>query len=347
MTAPPVEIDGARGEGGGQIVRTALSLSLVTGRPFRIRRIRASRSSPGLGRQHLTAVRAAARVGDAETDGAERGSTELLFRPGDVRPGDYRFSTGGAGSTTLVLQALLPPLLLADAPSRITLEGGTHNPFAPPYDFLARSFLPQVRRMGPAVTAELDRPGFYPAGGGRLRAAVRPDGRRDRLELEERGPERGRRTRALVSSLPRHIAEREVSVVHAMLDLPPDAMEVVEIPGEDARGPGNAVMIELDFSEVNAVFTGFGRKGVPAEEVAAGAAREARDYLESGVPVGPHLADQLLAPMAALAGGRFVTSTPTSHTRTNAEVVRRFTGRPVSIREGADGAWTVEVPARR
>jgi RNA 3'-terminal phosphate cyclase (ATP) len=340
-----VEIDGSTGEGGGQILRSSLSLSLVTGRPVAVRRIRAARDSPGLARQHLTAVRAAAEVGGAEVEGAERSSTEVVFRPGRLRPGTHRFSTGGAGSAILVLQTLLPALIAAGEPSRVTVEGGTHNPFAPPYDFFARSFLPQLRRTGPEIASRLERPGFYPAGGGRVELEVRPGGRADRLELEERGVERGRRARAIVSALPRHIAEREVSVAHAMLDMRPDAMEVVEIPDEEARGPGNAVMIELAFAAVTAVFTGFGRKGVPAEEVASEAAREARSYLEAGVPVDPHLADQILLPLATGGGGRFVTTEPTSHARTNAWVIGRFTGREPEFRSLGDGRWRVEVPA--
>lgn len=341
-----VRVDGAAGEGGGQVLRSSLSLSLVTGRPFRIRRIRASRDPPGLARQHLTAVRAAAEIGGREVEGAELRSEELVFRPGGIRPGGYAFETGSAGSAILVLQTLIPALLTADGPSRITASGGTHNPSAPPYEFLERSFLPQLRRTGADVSAELDRHGFYPAGGGRVRLAVRPEeGPLRPLEVTERGPERARRARAVISALPRHIAERELSIAHAMLDLRPDALEVVEIPEAEARGPGNAVMIELSFAHVTAVFTGFGRKGTPAEEVAAGACRRARDYLDTGVPVGPRLADQLLVPMAAGAGGRFVTVGPTSHTRTNAAIVRRFTGREVEIREREDGACMVEVPA--
>src|SRR5262245_8861795 len=161
-------IDGSFGEGGGQILRTALGLSLVTGVPFRIEKIRAGRQKPGLMRQHLTAVNAAAQVGQAEVIGASVGSQELTFTPGKISPGDYTFAVGTAGSATLVLQTVLPALLTAAQPSFLTLEGGTHNPHAPPFDFLARAFLPLIGRMGPSVTATLIRPGFYPAGGGQF-----------------------------------------------------------------------------------------------------------------------------------------------------------------------------------
>lgn len=340
-----LEIDGSLGEGGGQIVRSALALSVLTGRAVRLHRIRAGRDRPGLRRQHLTAVRAAASVGAATVEGDEPGSREIVFRPSGVRPGRHRFSVGTAGSAVLVLQTVLPPLLTASAPSTITVEGGTHNPHAPPFEFLAESFVPQVRRMGPRVEAILDRPGFHPAGGGRLRAEIRPAGELLPLVLERRGAEADRRARAIVSALPRHIAERELSVVHAMLRLHPEALEVVEVPEEEAAGPGNAVMISLAFEAVTGVFTGFGRRGVPAEDVAREACQEAETWLESGVPVGPRLADQLLLPMAAAGAGAFRTVAPTSHTRTHAEVIRRFTGLGVQLGPHPDGGWRVAVGA--
>ena len=161
-----IEIDGSQGEGGGQILRSALTLSLVTGRPFRLHRIRARRVKPGLLRQHLTAVRAATTIGAAEVTGDELASTELLFTPGNVSHGEYTFAVGSAGSVTLVLQTVLWPLLLAPGRSRLTFEGGTHNPMAPPFEFIAEVFLPLLRRMGARVDATLVRHGFYPAGGG-------------------------------------------------------------------------------------------------------------------------------------------------------------------------------------
>lgn len=339
-----LELDGAAGEGGGQILRAALSLSVATGRPFRMERIRGGRRRPGLRPQHVTAARAAAEICDARLEGAEPGSRALTFSPGPVRPGEYRFSTGGAGSAVLVLQTVLPPLLTASGPSRLVVEGGTHAPYAPPYDFLARAYLPLVERLGPAVDARLDRPGFYPAGGGRLRVRVEPAGELGALQLTERGPERGRRARAVVSALPRHIAERELSVVHAMLRLRDDAMEVVEIPEEEATGPGNAVMIFLEAAHVTEVFTGFGKRGKPAEEVAREASRRALAHLDAEVPVGPHLADQLLLPLALGAGGVFDMVEPTSHARTHAGVIRRFTGRRIEMEERSEGRWRVRVP---
>src|SRR5690242_7527890 len=191
-------IDGSFGEGGGQILRTSLTLSLVTGKPLRIERIRAGRKSPGLLRQHLAAVNAAARVGYAEVEGASLGARELTFRPQTVAAGHYQFAVGTAGSATLVLQTVLPALLTADAPSTLVLEGGTHNPYAPPFDFLEKTFLPLLNRMGPRVEARLERHGFYPAGGGRFIVEITPAQQLGRFELDDRGAITGRRARALI-----------------------------------------------------------------------------------------------------------------------------------------------------
>lgn len=181
-----VEIDGQRGEGGGQILRTALALSLVTGRPVRFRNIRARRARPGLRPQHRTAVLAAARVGAARIEGNSVGSTELEFEPTMLSPGVHHFDIGTAGSTTLVLQTILPALLSADAPSSVRIVGGTHNPLAPCFDFLERAFVPLLRRMGADVSIRLERAGFVPAGGGSLVVEVRPT-KLAPLVLHERG----------------------------------------------------------------------------------------------------------------------------------------------------------------
>lgn len=339
-----LSIDGAQGEGGGQIVRTSLALSLLTGTPFRLSNLRARREKPGLRRQHLTAVQAAAAISGASVEGAEVGSREITFQPGPVAAGDYTFAIGTAGSATLVCQTVLPALVLAGAASSLVLEGGTHNEHAPPYDFLARAFLPQLRRMGAGVEVTLERHGFYPAGGGRFRVAVSPAAAFTRVDLLERGALRGRRARALISSLPRHIAEREARVVASELGWRPDDIEIDTV---DAFGPGNAVLIELEHDSVTEVFSAVGRRGVPAERVAAEAAREAVAYLETGVPVGAHLADQLLLPMALARGGSFRTVAPTLHTRTQANIIRRFLAVEISIEQEAAAVWRVEVGPMR
>lgn len=182
-----ISIDGSHGEGGGQILRTALSLSAVTGKPFAIENIRARRSKPGLMRQHLTAVKAAAAICGAKADGAEVGSTRLRFEPGSLKAGEYAFNIGSAGSTSLVLQTVLPPLALADGASRVTLQGGTHNTGAPPFEFLDRAFLPLIRRIGFNADVELRRFGFYPAGGGEVRVEIQAPSTLEPLVIDERG----------------------------------------------------------------------------------------------------------------------------------------------------------------
>jgi RNA 3'-terminal phosphate cyclase (ATP) len=338
-------VDGAQGEGGGQILRSSLALSTMTQQPFRIVNIRAGRKKPGLLRQHLTAAKAAARVCCGHLEGAAPGSQELTFVPGPVAPGSYHFDVGSAGSATLVLQTVLPPLLTASGPSTLVLEGGTHNPHAPPFDFLAESFLPLIDRMGPRISAVLERPGFFPAGGGRFRVTVEPAAALAPFDLLERGPVTGRRARALVAHLPRSIAEREMKVVREKLRWPHECCEVVEDPG--GRGPGNAVTIAVTseavaFEAVTEVFTGFGARGVPAEVVACQAVDEAEPYLAADVPVGIHLADQLLLPFAQAGGGAFRTLPPTLHTRTNIAVIRQFTGVDIDV-ENHDGSTLIRV----
>ncbi|HWQ93565.1 MAG TPA: RNA 3'-terminal phosphate cyclase, partial [Clostridia bacterium] len=227
-----ITIDGSQGEGGGQILRTSLALSLVTGQPFRMERIRAKRRKPGLLKQHLTAVEAAKTVGCAQVEGAVLNSQTLAFQPGPVTPGNYRFAVGTAGSATLVLQTVLPALLTAAGHSTLTLEGGTHNPMAPPFDFLARSFIPQIQRMGPSVELELRRHGFFPAGGGRFHARIAPAKKLSRLDLLERGAIRSRQACVLLSKLPEHVAQRELAVVRDELNWRADecVVEAVQYP---------------------------------------------------------------------------------------------------------------------
>jgi RNA 3'-terminal phosphate cyclase (ATP) len=291
-----ITIDGSFGEGGGQILRSSLALALVTGTPVTIEHIRARRTKPGLRPQHLTAVRAAAEVGQAEVEGDAVGSQRLVFRPQAAHPGAYHFRIGTSGSTTLVLQTVLPALLVAAGPSQVTLEGGTHNPLAPPFEFFARTYLPVLRQMGHIVEARLERHGFSPAGGGRLTVSVEPAAEWRGFDLLQRGRLLGRRVRALVASLPEHIGERECATAVRKLGLRRDEAAVELIDG--SSGPGNVLLIELEFEHVCEVISGFGKRGVKAEKVAADACREARRFLDADVPVGEHLADQLLLPLA-------------------------------------------------
>ncbi len=337
-------IDGSQGEGGGQILRTSLALSLVSGQPFRIVNIRSGRKKPGLMRQHLTAVEAASAVGRARVEGAHIGSQQLAFHPGGVAAGNYRFSVGTAGSCTLVLQTVLPALLTAGSRAELLLEGGTHNPYAPPFDFLADAFLPLIAKMGPKVSAKLLRPGFYPAGGGEFTVSIEPARKLAPLHLTERGAILNRSARATIARLPRHIAERELQVVRDRLIWDAECCSVVE--AVSARGPGNILCIEIASEHITEVFTGFGERGVSAETVAGETVKAVQEYLAANVPVGRYLADQLLLPLALAGGGRFRTLSPTRHLTTNAEVIRKFLPVEVTMREMGRNDWEVRVERR-
>ncbi|MBV9881849.1 MAG: RNA 3'-terminal phosphate cyclase [Sphingomonadaceae bacterium] len=333
-----ISIDGAEGEGGGQVLRNALALSLVTGQPFRISNIRGKREKPGLMRQHLTAVEAACAIGQAECDGAAIGARELVFRPGAVRAGTYRFAVGTAGSTGLVLQTILMPLLRADGPSQLVLEGGTHNMAAPPFDFIARSFLPILNRMGPRVEARLVRHGFYPRGGGRIEVDIEP-APLARIECMERGALRRVCATALFAGLPFEIADREIGAARKVLDWPEDAFGVRQLPPE--LGPGNVLLLEAEFERVTEIVTGFGRLGVPAERLAKRASQRMAGYLACPAFAGPYLADQLLLPFALAGGGAFTTVRPSQHSRTAADVIALFTGLRFTFAQQSDGTHLV------
>ncbi len=338
-------IDGSEGEGGGQILRTALSLSMVTGQPFRMEKIRAGRPKPGLKRQHLTSVEAAAAVSRAVVEGAFLESTSVEFLPGKVIPGSYSFDVGSAGSTTLVLQTVLPPLLTSDGISRLTVTGGTHNPAAPPYDFLLKTFGPQLERFGPKLEWHLERPGFFPAGGGRFSVTIHPVPQLTPMEWLARSPVRRRTARALISRTPESIARRQLVVVRQRLAWEPDECLVEPVP--TARGPGQALLLEVQTDEITTVFSGFPDRGRTPEDVANEAIESVERWMKSDAMVDEHLADQLLIPMALAGGGRFRTTEPSSHTRTNASIIRRFLEVDIRFDQESSGTWLVTVSGKR
>jgi RNA 3'-terminal phosphate cyclase (ATP) len=332
----PIYIDGSQGEGGGQILRSSLSLAALTGTPVRIGRIRAGRAKPGLLRQHLTCVRAIAEITGAEVRGAALGSRDLTVVPGPVRAGDYRFAVGSAGSAGLVFQTVLWPLLRADGRSRVVFEGGTHNPWSPPFDFLDLCFLPLLRRMGVRIEARLERHGFYPAGGGRFVVDLEPAAELAPLELLDAGPITGKRASAVVAHLPKSIGDRELRVARKRLGIAGDVVETTSSPG-----PGNVFFIVIERAEITEVITGFGDKGVKAEVVARRAVKETAGYLASGAPVGEHLADQLIIPLALAGGGAFRTAGLSMHTRTNIDVISNFVSTTVETDESPDDGTTI------
>lgn len=325
-----IDIDGSQGEGGGQILRSALALSMATGTPFRMSRVRAGREKPGLMRQHLTAVSAAAEICGGRVGGAYVGSTEIEFSPGAVKAGEYRFVIGTAGSTLLVLQALMPALLRAGGPTRLTIEGGTHAKAAPPFEFFAMSLAPVLAKAGVRIKAELESHGFFPAGGGRVVVEITPSAEAVPVELMRRGPAEVAKAWVLVSKIANNVGERECNRLRAGLGLGP---ERVLLRGVTSPGPGNAVCVEVASPGHTEIFTGVGERARTAEQVVDDVASEVREYLMSDAPVGPYLADQLMTPLAVLAGGVYRASELTSHSRTNVDVLRMF-GVGASVEDG-------------
>lgn len=328
-------IDGSEGEGGGQVLRYACALSLLTGEPFRIDNIRGGRDKPGLMRQHVTAIEAACVIGGAECSGLAVGSNSISFRPGRITPGDYHFAVGTAGSTGLVLQTILVPLMTAAAPSRLVIEGGTHAMAAPPFDFIERTLLPVINRMGPTVSARLVRHGFYPRGGGRIEVDIDPAPLRP-IACLERGALLSVQATAIVAGIPFEIAERELrSAQKSLADWPAEAFAPRQLPAD--HGPGNALLIEARFEHVTEVVSGFGKLGVPAERLATTAARRMAGYLASEAFAGPYLQDQLLLPIALARGGQFTTVKLSEHSNTAAALIERFTGSRFRVSAGDNG----------
>lgn len=322
-----IELDGATGEGGGQVLRTALTLSMITGQPFSIANIRANRPKPGLMRQHLVAVQAAAEISNADIGGATVGSQSLQFVPGKIKGGEYRFAIGTAGSCTLVLQTLLPALLYADAPSVVHITGGTHNSMAPPAHFLQRAYGRVLAEMGATLDIELKRFGFYPAGGGEIVARVSPCGQLRPLELMTRGERLSGYAESFIAGVPADVAKRELAGVQTAMGWDEPQLLIRGLSHD--QGPGNALLLTLEHQHVTDVFCAFGEKMVRAEEVAKKAISQVRQYIASGAAVGEHLADQIMLPFALAGSGRFTTSYVSRHATTNAEVIRRFL--PVAI----------------
>lgn len=335
-------LDGSTGEGGGQILRTSLSLSMVTGQPFRVFAIRAGRARPGLMRQHLCAVRAAAEVSNATLSGDEIGSKELVFHPQAVRSGTYHFAIGSAGSATLVLQTVLPALLLAEGPSTLVLEGGTHNSMAPSWDAIDRAFFPILQRLGGRVSGVLRSYGFYPAGGGKLEITIEGGAKLGELNLRERGKVVDMQLRALISQIPGIVGAREVEAfcnAVSWWDRDKSRPEVVK----NSPGPGNALVADVQCANVTEVFTMFGERGLRSEIVSETLAKEVERYVSADVPIGEHLADQILLPMALGKGGVYRTLALSDHTRTQAEVIRLFLGTTIRFQESKPDDVLVEV----
>ncbi|BCR06754.1 ribosomal subunit interface protein [Desulfuromonas versatilis] len=338
-----VEIDGSYGEGGGQVLRSALSLSLLTGRAVRLKNIRSGRSRPGLMPQHLKAVQAASAVGRARVEGAAPGSTALVFEPAGLHPGQFRFDIGTAGSTSLVLQTILLPLCLAGEPSHCVITGGTHVPWSPCYHYLQRLWLPCLRRAGLEVALEMERTGFYPRGGGKISASIAPVEALRPLSLAERGAIRSASLLSFVTQLDERIAERQLHQARRRLAgrFGRIEQELAELPGP---GKGSLLLVVAEFEHSRCCYYGLGERGKSAERVADEAVDALERFLGSGGAIDEHLADQLLLPLA-LAEGRseLRTARVTEHLLTNAWVIRQFLPADIVIEEAPGRAGLVRI----
>ncbi len=340
MDSSMIVIDGSQGEGGGQIFRSSLTLSMCLSKPVRIVKIRAGRSKPGLLRQHLTCLRAAREICRGGVVGDELGSREVEFYPGKVVAGNYRFAVGSAGSTSLVLQTVLLPLFHADAESRVELEGGTHNGMAPSFDYIQSCFFPTIATMGYHAAATLNRYGFYPAGGGNWEARIQPVGTPLPLTLSERGKIVQRLAIATSSKLPEHVTERELAYVQNKCRWPSSAHQQRLVK---SVGPGNMLSLQIRSEHAREVAEVVGERHLRAERVADRAVKAIKVYLQAKVPVGEYLADQLLLPMVLGAGGEFRTVEPSQHLLTNIDVIRQFTGKEVRISKESPLVWHVAI----
>jgi RNA 3'-terminal phosphate cyclase (ATP) len=335
-----ITIDGTTGEGGGQVLRTALSLSAITGKPFVINNIRGNRSKPGLRQQHLTCVDAAAEICNAVVEGNHIGSSALTFRPDKrIIPGRYCWDIGTAGSTTLVLQTVLPVLTMADRTSHVRITGGTHNPMAPPLDFIQQSFLPLLAGMGFSFELQMVRYGFYPRGGGIIEARIKERTKGRPLSLLRRS--RLTRVRAVVlnSGLPAHIVRRERDV---LMESRLFVDQTIEIRQPRTGQTGNVVWAVVEYGPLRCVFTGFGQKGKAAEVVAQEVVEQILLHDKTGLPVESHLADQILLYMALRRDGSFATGNLSLHAITNMEIIGKFLPVDFTVEESPIG-WLVHI----
>lgn len=339
-----IHIDGSQGEGGGQVLRSSLTLSLLTQQDLQITNIRARRSKPGLRAQHLKAVEAAVSVGRAKAEGVDFGSTTLSFHPEVIHPGRYKFDIGTAGSAALVLQTIFLPLARAETTSTVTITGGTHVKWSPNYHYLDLHWLNFMRRIGCDAELKMESAGFYPEGGGRVTASIRPCSHIKNLHITEPGKLQQIRGISAIANLPRHVAERQREQVirrlgdhHYLNDI-----RLLEMP---SRFKGTMLLLLAEFEHSQACYFALGEIGKPAERVADEAIDQLEEFLTTGGAIDQYLADQLLLPLAFASGpSQLRTSKITKHLLTNAEVVRAFTPARITIEGnlGEPGLITIE-----
>jgi RNA 3'-terminal phosphate cyclase (ATP) len=337
-----IHIDGSLGEGGGQVLRTSLALAVLTQKPLHISNIRANRSKPGLRPQHLTAVEASAAISNARVQGAQVGASDLIFEPGPVKAGSYRFDIRTAGATSLVLQTIFLPLSTAMETSTVAIIGGTHVPWSPCFHYLDWAWLPVLDEIGYNAALTLKRAGFYPPGGGRLQAIIRPAQEIIPLERLERGRLLGIRGLSAVANLPTHIAQRlRKQARRRLMDMGPIDIETAEI---EAQSPGTFLALLVQFEHSRCCFFAIGRKGKPAERVADEAVNAMFAFLKTDGAVDSYLADQLLLPLVLTGGpSQFRTAAVTRHLLTNAAVVETFLPGTVEVQGDLEASGTVRI----
>ncbi len=340
-----IEIDGSHGEGGGQILRTALALSAIGNVPILVKNIRAGRKNPGLRHQHLAAVRAVGRVCGAEIQGDSLGSQTLRFIPEKTRSEDRQFDVGTAGSVTLLLQAIFLPLCLAERDSTLTLIGGTHVPWSPPFHYVSQVLLPTLETMGLSADALIEKWGFYPKGGGRVQLKVSSTKGLKPISLVERGFLKRISGFSAIANLPKHVAERQreqaLKRIQGELEIDPEIRVIYDAP---SIGQGSFMFLLAEFQRVLAGFSSLGARGKPAEKVADEAVDSLKSYVKSDGCVDPHLADQLV-PFMALAKGNssFTTTEMTEHLFTNLWVIGHFMETKIQTRGDSGGAGRVDI----
>lgn len=320
-----IEIDGSFGEGGGQILRTALSLSCLLNKPFRIFNIRKGRKKPGLMPQHIVSVKAAAQLSGAEVIGVKQGSMELLFRPNIIKGGDFSFDIGTAGSACLVLQTILPSMVFSNTRASVMIKGGTHVPFSPSFNYISEVFVPTLRGIGITLKMDIESYGFYPIGGGLIRAEVSPCGKINPIRIIERGRIREIRGYSCVANLPLSIAERQREAF--IKGIGPLGIPLnIELMNVASPGQGTFLFVKVLSENAIAGFASLGAKGKRAETVGEEAAKEVLRYLETDAALDPHLPDQIVLYLSLCKEESVITtSSITEHLLTNLWVIGRFT----------------------
>jgi RNA 3'-terminal phosphate cyclase (ATP) len=326
-----LSIDGGMGEGGGQVLRTCLSLSLTTGKPFRISGIRSGRNKPGLRAQHLNAVRLAQRIGSARVEGAELNSTCLIFYPTGIQTGSYKSEIGTAGSTSLVLQTLYLPLSFGGESSVLRISGGTHVPYAPSFDWLNSHWIHYLKKIGFQISIDLEQAGFYPQGGGRIRAKIIPVDKVSGLSLSHRGSLKHIHGNSAVANLDRKIAERQRNQIVRRLGhkYPLNDIRIVQLP---SKFKGTSITLVCEFEQTRCCYFSLGAPGKPAEKVADEVCEKIELLLSTEATLDEYLADQLLLPLSvADSKSTYSTVKVTDHLRTNADVIQSFVNTKIEI----------------